>query len=36
MYNSKYVGDLFLVTCPRLISKIDVEDDEEFHCGIYE
>ena len=35
MYNSKYDEDLFLVTCPRLISKNDMEKDEEFYCGIY-
>jgi len=35
MYNSKYDGNLFLVTCPRLISEIDVEKDEGFYCGIY-
>jgi len=35
MYNSKYDGNLFLVTCPKLISEIDMEKDEEFYCGIY-
>ncbi len=25
MYKSKYDGNLFLVTCPRLISEIHIE-----------